>query len=159
MKELIQVREARIIDSTQLPSISLDFLRQHSEYSPLDPINFPTLEDEKKSWEKMIEDKKYAVFVAEKDEKILGVITLFFPKRYNFKRIQNIGEIEVLMVKAKERGNNIGSALLDKTLNYFKLKNVKFVQCNVRLKNPALKFWKKAGFKEFDVRMYNNIGE
>jgi len=157
MQNLIRIRKAKLKDAKEIAQISLDFLKQHSRYSPLDPINFPTIKKEILSWQKLIKNKKYTVFVAEVNGDVAGLVSLFFPKRLPFKRIQNVGEIEVLAVHKNERKNNIGTLLLKKAISFFRSKKVRYIQCNVRLKNPALEFWKKRGFKEFDVRLFRRI--
>lgn len=154
---MIKIRRAKLSDANKIAPLSMDFLSQHSHYSPLDPVVLPSLKKEAESWKKIIRGKKYIVFVAQFDHKIVGLINLTFPKRFSFKKIKKVGEIDALMVDKESRNLGLGKALLKKAKAYFKSKKVKFIQINVRLKNPALKFWEKQGFKRFDVRMNTRI--
>lgn len=154
--ELI-IRKVKLKDSKELALLGIDFLKQHGKYSPVDILRHLFLKKEVNSWNKMIKGEKYIIFVAEGDGKILGVINLTFPKRYYFKKIQKIGEIEVLAVHKNYRSKGIGKALVGYAFEFFKKKKVPYVTINVRLKNPALKFWKKQGFKEYDVKLLKKI--
>lgn len=153
----LTIRKARVKDARKIVPLSTDFLKQHSSYSPLDVLVPPTKEKETRSWEKRIRSRKYTVFVAESEGSILGFMTLLFPKRYSFKKVRDVGEIEVMAVSSKARGRGVGKAMFEEAKKYFRSKGVSHLQINVRLKNPALGFWKKLGFKEYDVKLYRKL--
>ena len=153
----LTIRKARVKDALQIVPLTRNFLKQHSSYSPLDVLMPPTKEKETRSWEKRIRSRKYTIFIAESKNEVLGFMTLLFPKRYSFKKVRNVGEIEIMAVSSKARGKGVGKALFKEAKRYFESKGVSHLQINVRLKNPALNFWKKLGFKEYDVKLYKTL--
>jgi ribosomal protein S18 acetylase RimI-like enzyme len=153
----VLIRKATVGDAKGIAAISPEFLRQHAEYSPLDPLTIPTASQETASWKKLLQSNKYCVYVAVKNKQIVGFASLFFPVRYDFKKIKKVGEIEAIFVSQQNRYKGIGKKLFKTAVSFFKSKGVTYIQLNVRLKNPALDFWKNLGFKEFDVRMYLDI--
>lgn len=153
----LTIRKARVKDAPQIAPLTRDFLKQHSSYSPLDVLVPPTKKKETRSWEKRIRSRKYTVFVAESEGEILGFMTLLFQKRYSFKKVRDVGEIEIMAVSSKARGRGVGKAMFEEAKKYFESKGMSHLLINVRLKNPALGFWKKLGFKEYDVKLYRKL--
>lgn len=79
--------------------------------------------------------KPFDFFVAEINKEIVGFIIIENNKGKSW--IVNI------MVKKKYQRKNIGKKLFN-----FVVKNKKPIYLWVNVKNPAIKFWKKLGFKE-----------
>ncbi|GBE19936.1 protease synthase and sporulation negative regulatory protein PAI 1 [archaeon BMS3Abin17] len=105
-------------------------------------------ENETKILKEDLKNSSTTIFIAIKEKKIVGFITLSFPsKNANIKSKR--GEINDLFILKEYRKKGIGKMLLKKALTFFRLKKVKLILLNVDSNNfSALKFYEKIGFKE-----------
>ena len=152
------VRNANIGDAKSIAKLGLQFLEAHSEYSPLDElIGKRTLAKEINQWKKFLKDKSYIIMVAEINGNIVGFMTLKIVERDKMYKIRKLGEIEAVAVNKRFTDRGYGRALYDHALKFFKSKNVGIVNINIRVGNKAISHAKKAGFKEYDTRLYKRI--
>lgn len=114
-----------------------------------------TAERNMRFFKRMIKNDNGAIFVAEIDNKIVGYAVCWIAKRppYLYK-VDKIGYISDVFVEDKYRMRGIGSALLGKVLEWFKNKNIKYVELSVLAKNEkAKKFYEKHGFKVYSLNL------
>lgn len=90
----------------------------------------------------------FKCFVAEQDEKLLGIALVYY--RFSTWKGRTI-HLEDLIVSNDQRGKGIGSALYAKVMEYAKEQHVRRVEWNVLDWNtPAVEFYKKSGAKILD---------
>ena len=98
--------------------------------------------------ENFILEKKsdfFKTFILEDKEEIIGII--------QFWHLFDEAEITILAVKKEFQRQGYGKILLEKTFEYLKTKNVRFVYLEVAVDNqPAKKLYKKLGFKFLAIR-------
>lgn len=94
-------------------------------------------------------DKNQYFFVAEDEQGIVGVITGHIGERDESPVYVNekMAFVDELCVDPKYRKNGIGKKLMNKLLDEFDQKNVKFIGAGVAYKNTALDFYKSFGFE------------
>jgi len=95
------------------------------------------------------------IFVVEIDDKIIGYAVCWIERRPTYLyKVDKIGYISDVFVEEPYRGRGIGSALLGKILEWFKNKNIKYVELSVLAKNEkAKKFYEKHGFKVYSLNL------
>lgn len=99
----------------------------------------------------LVKEKEGKIFLAIKDSKVLGlticvVDDLPFGHKY-VSRCPKRGRILKLIIKEKERSQNIGSSLLEQTEAYLKSINCKYIDIDVFGTNKiGLEFYKKKGY-------------
>ncbi len=98
------------------------------------------------------------VFIAEKDGKVAGSLLAFVMKNIRIFKIAKLGYVSDLFVKREFRGGGIGKALLEKTLEWFRKKGLKFASLKVNSVNSkAHSFYLKEGFSDFKVEMRKKL--
>ena len=98
-----------------------------------------------KAWEKAYEKMIKLLFVAEINKKIVGFIA------YSTK--QNSIYIEDLYVSKKCRGKGVATSLIKFIDNIRKKLKKGYITGNVRRKDkPAIRFYKKTGFKIYETK-------
>lgn len=105
-----------------------------------------------KLWISNSVSKKIAdiVFVAKKDEEIVGMITL--------KKKGDQGEIGLIAVQPHVRGMGIGKALIQKSLSWFQLEKCKYVYVATQQNNVnAVKLYKNSGFHIEKIESFYHI--
>ena len=147
----MKIRKATLEDVPVLAKLGVMLAKEHRKLSKRVKIRGR----EKRllsEYKKEIENPKNAIFVAIKDNKIVGYIECFvddsFIEFYNYPR-GFIGELYVLKLY---RRKSIGKKLLNRALKWFKSKKLKEVRLEVFAENiSAIKLYKK---KTFEIKKY-----
>ena len=96
-----------------------------------------------------IQKNNHAAFIAEYNNKEVGVLLGQIKKGYFVNNIDLIGHYSTIFVKDDYRRKGVAKALFNAMTEWFKSKNIKFVDLYVHSKNKiALKAWKSSGFEE-----------
>lgn len=97
---------------------------------------------------KLLKAVNYFFYVAEENNKIIGMITGHVGDRDEAKvyAIERMGFIDELCVDPEHRKSGVGKALLDALLNELYTKDVEFVGVGAAYKNPAIEFYKSCRF-------------
>jgi len=95
------------------------------------------------------ENKSYALkFTAEENGKILGSAYLYV--MFNDLHKEPFGFLENVFVKEENRGNGIGSKLVNAIIKEAKKQNCYKIICTSRYENEQVhKFYNKLGFKDY----------
>lgn len=102
----------------------------------------------------MLDNHMAVYFVAETDGKVVGYIGIW--------RILDECHINNVAVKPQYRRNHIGSALIERLLDYCKIENLNSQTLEVRQSNvPAIGLYSKFGFTSAGIRKgyYEDNGE
>lgn len=107
-------------------------------------------EKEENRIKKRIRARKEIFFVAEIDNKIVGLIDGYIIESNCFK--EKIAYLDHICVDEKYRNNEIASKLIDKFSEISKDKGAKYIKLNAFENNtPAVNLYKKQGFKNHSV--------
>jgi len=151
----MQIREATKDDE---PKIKELIEKLHAFEMPMEELYASrpdTAERNMRFFKRMIKNDNGTIFVAEVDNQIVGYAVCWIAKRppYLYK-VDRIGYISDVFVEEQYRRRGIGSALLGKILEWFKNKNIKYVELSVLVKNEkAIKFYEKHGFKVYSLNL------
>lgn len=92
-------------------------------------------------------------FVAVENNKIIAFMDAEIKERPKIYQIKKEGHINLLYVKENYRNIKVGIKLIEKVLDLFKKENIKFITVNTHaLDNEANKFWKKRGFRKYNIQ-------
>lgn len=156
----VSITELKIGDNfNELFELSKDFFYEYEEhnieYFKIDKLNINDIED---YFKRFIGDNSKIAYIAKKDNKIIGYITLYIKEQANFMEIKKIGEISGLMVNKKYRKKGIGNSLMDKAKEYFKNKRAEYYELFTAIKNKnAIKFYKNNGMEEIKLTLLGKI--
>jgi len=104
-----------------------------------------------------IHNKKYLVFVAEKDKKLTGYICGQIKSRPN-KIFNKEGYIEDWFVDETYRNQKIGKSLFNILVNKFKKKNCTHIATDAYFINKyAINIYHKLGFMNYDLKLIKKI--
>jgi len=107
---------------------------------------------------KLFPKKNVKIFVAWDQKKIIGFLIAKIKKTKYFFKPRFIGIISRIFVENDFRKKGIGMRLVEKALEWFKKRKIKFVEVVCHSKNKkALNFWKKLGFVEFTKKFKKEI--
>jgi ribosomal protein S18 acetylase RimI-like enzyme len=118
----------------------------------------PSLEDLSRQIESALRDDSKRIYIA-KDEKIAGfisgeILSCFLP----ISRAKEVGYISAAFVLPEYRGRGIMKTLEFMLSNYFKSKNLNYIELHVISKNILAKeTWKSLGYSTFREQMRKRI--
>ncbi len=106
----------------------------------------------------VIDNYDYAIFVAEKEQKIVGYtigMILANPAVFSLARYGFIAE---MAVTSSEQHGGIGEKLWKHVKKWFSRRGIQVIQLNVSPRNsPGYQFWEKMGCSEFLHIMWHDI--
>lgn len=156
----IKIREAIANDYEELCGI-------YSELDEYHRLNHPELFIKPVDCSRAIEyisetinDNNKVIFVAEIETKIIGFAECYILKSSNFPVIKKREWIQLdnIAVKKDYQNCNIGSLLLEKVLEWAKIKKVNRIELKVYSFNiNAIEFYSGKGFKDLNRIMYLNL--
>ena len=154
----LTVRKAGIGDVPGIRRIDR-FGRQLNTYRGLDKLDsrYKSGKSKKSYYGKFINGKKKWCYIAEENGKIIGFILFKIEKREPYFRIKKVGYIDLLFVDKKARGKNASKLLLKKAYEVFRKEKIRYLKLSVHSDNPALKMWKKSGFRDYRIDMFRRI--
>ena len=96
---------------------------------------------------------KEKIFVLENEGRIIASGSIMFENFSGFKAA-NLG---MMLVSTKEQGRGYGEKMVQFLENLARRKGIKEISLDVLIKNPAVKFYKHMGYKEYKLIMKKKI--
>lgn len=98
---------------------------------------------------KSMKRKDVAVFVAQKNSKLVGYLIAKIKEEKPVFKLRKRGIITDTFVEKGYRRQGVGRKLAEKALAWFRNRNLQFVELSVHVKNISGKIaWKRMGFEE-----------
>ncbi len=149
------IREATIADEPRIKEL---INKLHEFEMPMEELYTSRVETAERNlffFKRRTKNDNGLIFVAEVDGKIIGYAVCWIEKRPTYLyKVDRVGYISDIFVEQDYRGKGTGSALLSKVLDWFKNKNIKYVELSVLAKNEkAKKFYEKHGFKIYSLNL------
>lgn len=143
------IRKAKISDARDLARLYFQFWEPHKNVDPLLEFkNKLTLKNQISAARKNIKKRDNYIFVAEKDEKVIGFIEFFIKKNENCFKIKKYGYLNAVTTEKKYRGKGIAKVLTNEALKLLKKKGIKYIRTNVyNVNKVAMKTWTRLGFE------------
>ncbi|MAG39417.1 hypothetical protein CMI41_00400 [Candidatus Pacearchaeota archaeon] len=157
MKEGLTIRKSEIGDVNAIQDLNQQLF--NNEISNFDD----TLDGEwpannKKYFEDAINDENGLVLVAVDGDNIIGYLIGGIKEAGDYRNIQNILEIGNTFVIEEYRRMGIGKEMVEKLLDFARLKGVGRSKVLVSSSNEAaIKFYKKMGLMEYDLVLEGDI--
>ena len=157
MRDVI-IRQATLKDLKSIQNLNYELFKLEKEnYDSTLIVDWPLSEEGKNYFEDLI--KNEFVIIAMKDEKIIGYLAGTINEKGSYELLQ-YGEINNMLVDNNYRGSGIGKQLINCFKEYCKSKNINNLKVVASAKNiNAIEFYKKQGFKNFDVTLTMNMEE
>lgn len=149
----MKIRKAKQQDIDQLTKYGNILLKQHSD---LDPY-FTPIENADKTYRKFLEtslnSEDKILLVAEDNGKLLGYAVAEIQTRSPIFKISKNGYINDVFVLEEFRKLGVASKLLVEIKNWFKAKDVKYIELAVLANNEiGKKTWAKFGFEAYEIK-------
>ena len=150
----MHIRPAKIEDLPSLIQLGKHLLELHSEFD-YDYYQLTENFDELfGSWIKnQLNQPNQFILVAQTQDipvKIIGFISGFLKSLYPWFRTKTVGHISYLVVDKESRQKGIGKLLEEEARNWFKSKNISYIEVYVDEKNsPGSLAWSEYGFLPF----------
>ena len=155
----ILIRKANLSDAKYLAKLYLEFWEAHEKCDPL--LQFKdrlTFKNQMIAAKRDIKKKNNCIFVALKNDKVVGFIELFIKKNDKFFKVKEYGYLNSAVTLEGYRNKGIAKKLYIAATKFLKDKNIKYVKTNVYNSNiVALKTWQKIGFKTQSSIMVKRI--
>ena len=155
----ILIRKARLLDAEDLAKLYLEFWESHKKCDPL--LEFKdrlTFKNQVIAAKRDIKKKNNCIFVALKNDKVVGFIEFFIKKNDKFFKVKEYGYLNSAVTLKGYRNRGIAKKLYFAAVKFLKDRGVKYVKTNVYNSNiVALKTWQKIGFKTQSSIMIKRI--
>ncbi len=159
----VTIREVSINDVNTFTTL-MQQVFEESEYMLYDPGEYmPSFENAISKMEEVITSPHLAIFVAQKDELLVGYLTV---KTKTLHRIAHIAEISIGVLRQYQNAG-IGYQLLQQCIEWCRQHEVTRLSLSVVTENKvAVQFYERAGFKiegelrhtlKIDNRYYNSF--
>mgnify|MGYP001552913263 CR=1 FL=1 len=157
MKCEIQIREANKADLPNIVELWKSIMDFHQNIDSF----FTRSQDGHRNFldwvTKEMESENANIFVAESEGMVIGYIKIGiidYPPVFEKKRC---GMISGAFVRESHRRHGIGEALYNRTMEWFKEKEIARVELRVAIANPVAQgFWKKMGFRPYMTTMFKD---
>jgi ribosomal protein S18 acetylase RimI-like enzyme len=154
----MEIREAKREDVKDIESLSgklLDFHLQLDEYYRLRP----NLENgSHKYFEDLVTSEDSVVFVAEDNGAIIGYLAGKIEERSPVFEVDKRGWIDSAYLLEEYRGQEIGKKLTQRMLEWFKEREIEYVEISVDSRNKlGVKVWSSLGFETWLFVMKKRI--
>ncbi|MCJ7740279.1 GNAT family N-acetyltransferase [Candidatus Microgenomates bacterium] len=150
----MHTREAIIDDLPQLVALGRQLLEMHLSYDPEYYLLEDNFDELFGNWIKGEFDKPNSLLMVaeetEPEKKIIGFISGFIKYLYPWFRTKNVGHIGYLIVDPTFRQKGVGKTLSQAADNWFKAKNVSYIEVYTDEKNQIGQIvWDNYGFLPF----------
>lgn len=113
-----------------------------------------SFQDFKTTFENIEKGDNQNIFLAKKDDKILGMITIIYEKKFIF-NICTLAHIEDVCTKKEHRNKGIGKFLVLNAIE--KAKEKKCYKITLDCSETNIEFYKKCGLEKRGIQMSNLI--
>ena len=151
---MIEIKRAKEEDVKTL----LEFSKKLNEFERRFYGNYKSFEEVKdfvrRFFEKGLKREKSIFLIAKIKGKAIGMAYGWEVKPLPFFKERRMGYIGEIWVEEKFRRKGVGKKLMEKMLEWFKERGIKWVRADVLSNNKeAIEFYKKLGFREFNKEM------
>ncbi len=156
----IKIREGVISDYEGLCEVYVELDEQHRIKHPEIFIKPDDYARAKEYISESISDINKALFVADVDSKVIAFAECYIQKSSNFPVMKEREWIQLdgIAVKAGYQNHQIGSLLLEKVVEWAKIKGINRIELKVYSFNKSAdKFYSRKGFKDLHKGMYLNL--
>ena len=155
---MIKIRPAKIKEAREIAKLNVELMKHHLQYDELYKIKKNAADISEKWYKKSPRSSRSLLLVAEIDKKIVGYISANIRKRPPIYLVEEWGGINGIYVQFEYRHMGIGKMFIEAAFNWFKKKEVKYIDLDVDTNNEVAKMlWKKYKFKEYWKKMYRKI--
>lgn len=153
------IRKAKLSDAKGMVRLYLQFWEPHKGVDPLlEPDKRPTLKNQIELAKKDIKKKNSHIFVAVKDNKIIGLIGFLIKKNEDCLKIKKYGLLDFSVTDKKHRRKGVAKGLTRFGFKFLRDKGIKYVRIKVYNKNKAaFKAWQRLGFKPQSIHMIKRL--
>lgn len=157
MKDIV-IRQATLNDLQTIQKLNYELFKLEKEnFDSTLIVDWSLSEEGKNYFEDLI--KNEYVIIAMDDESIIGYLAGTINEKCYYELVQ-YGEINNMLVDNKYRGYGIGKQLINCFKEYCKSKNITNLKVVASAKNAnAIEFYRKQGFKDFNVTLTMNMEE
>lgn len=146
----LTIRAARTADETAVLDIAADEMAAHERMDP----RFRLRSDAKGRYALYLRDRMReidsAVFVAEDEGMVVGVIVASIRRQDAFFETRRYGYVSDLMVVPDRRRRGLGRMLWERAVLWFRSVGIDVVRLHVSTRSPeARAFWRSAGAEDF----------
>lgn len=148
----IVIRKARIEDLKAIQELNNKlFELEYNKFDPSLKVGWPFTEEGEEYFKDMIENE--IVFVAVVDNNVIGYLAGTVDTK-NSCILKPISELDNFYVEENYRGQGIGTKLVKEFKNYCFDKGIEEMKVTASALNiNAIEFYKKIGFKEFEITL------
>lgn len=157
-KEKLSIRLAKPKDLKEIMRLNLELFKSEQNNFDHDTLNlnWTFSKEGKKYFKKRISSSDSFTEIIENAQKknLIGYATGFMRKNHSYRKPGKYIELESIFVEKKYTGSGLGSKLLNDFINWGKLNKANNISLFVAAKNsPAINFYKKFGFEDYDIVM------
>ena len=149
----MEIRKAKPQDIEQITKFGVILLKQHSD---LDPYFTPVKTVDKvyrKFLEGCLDSEDKLLLVAENNGKLVAYTVGEIQSRSLIFEISENGYINDVFVVEEFRKLGIARKFLSELKNWFKSKDIKYIELSVHAKNEiGIKTWAKFGFDDYEIK-------
>jgi ribosomal protein S18 acetylase RimI-like enzyme len=154
--EIITATEVHMPEIIELWKELMDFHKNINAYWTRREDGHITYE---KMLREMLEREVAIILVAVDNGRVVGYSCALVRKPSLTRKQDRYGDIPDIMVTAEYRRRGIGERMLKMILKWFESKNIDRIELNIAAQNSiSTSFWEKQGFKDYEHRLYLDLG-
>jgi len=144
------IRPAAAADLDAIVALWMAMMREHESFDPRVRLADTADNAYRQYARHYITRGDAAVFVAEHGHEVIGFSLAYRTRNLPMFRPVQYGYLSDLVVQGTWQGRGVGTALLEKTKQWFRQRGIARIQLQVYSRNTsALAFWRKRGFSDF----------
>jgi len=155
------IRKAKLTDLKAIQELNLKlFKKEAKEYDPTLSLEWTFGRSGTEYFKERITEEDGCVLVAEVKGKIVGYLAGGITETDSYRKVGRLAEIENMFVEEEYRNQGIGGKLIQKFLDWAKRQKVERVKVVAfALNYKALRFYRKHGFKEYEVVLEKEVAQ
>ncbi|MBD3894995.1 GNAT family N-acetyltransferase [Halomonas sp. ML-15] len=153
---MLSIREAREADLPSIYRLSDAINMEHHVNMPKDFIKPDGNHDDESYWRRFLEDDSSAVFVAERNANVVGVISVSVSNKAPFPFLVSRPRayVATIVLDKAFRGQGIGRHLMSAAEDFAKAKGASDIRLEVMAFNAsALAFYEELGYENMSYRL------
>ena len=152
------IRKAKHSDVADICTLWCEFMNFHAAYDPCYTISANGADVFGKFVDEQISSRNALVLVAKDKNGLVGYLLAKIENRPPVFKLRRIGVIYDLAVTEHKRNTGVGTLLYQRSLEWFKKRNITRVELTVATTNPvSTRFWEKQGFVPYYERRFKDI--
>lgn len=151
------IRKANLNDLETVRELNLQLYHHDFEFDKELNLKHPNTPAGTEYYRSRISNPKYATFVAETDDKVIGYIIGKSENKYRYRK-GITGELENMFVLLEYRTQGVGTKLVTELVSWMKSKKVDRIYVSAYIKNKnAVSFYQTVGFKQWEMGLEMKI--